>query len=101
MKTIVITPEWILSKLISYRCDGEGNACFFTNTLNDRAWAHAALGTLGIDYETFGNDTGGDVYENLVSLMWGFKIDDIKDLKVLYERLRKEDEVERINREKS
>ena len=54
MKTIEITPEWVLNELPHMHvADGNGNMSFYTDSVTDVRWITLALNTLGIEFQEY------------------------------------------------
>lgn len=88
MKSIEITPEWVLNKLpISHYADGNGNISIETDSATDAKWIMLALNTLCIPYEE-------NAYAEVGTIIYGFdfKITDIKqECPSLYESMKEMD----------
>jgi len=74
MKTIELTPEWILSSLpVFFNMDDE-KVGVETNNLKDAKWISLALDTLSIQYVGYEYSDIDNVY-----IGFEFRIDDIKN----------------------
>lgn len=96
MKTIEITPEWVLNELPHMHvADGNGNMSFYTDSVTDVRWITLALNTLGISFQTF------DERSYKITFFWfEFKIEDLKeDCPVLYTKWKQEDDTLRKAKE--
>jgi hypothetical protein len=80
MKTLKITPEWVLEKLPQTTLvDDKGYVTLSSDSLTDSHWIDLALKTLKINYESLTVGYDPDPKEQYFEVQWHFKINDIKD----------------------
>ena len=86
MKTIKITPEWVLENLShTLDADGAGSISLYTGNASDATWIELALNSINISFEVY------DYLNDHNDLVFGFdfRIEDIKrECPNIYKRLR-------------
>ncbi len=80
MKTIEVSPEWVLDKLsVTQKADGYGNITICSESKSDFQWIELALYTLGINYESCCVGCEIDLDAQYYEVEWKFRIEDVKE----------------------
>lgn len=93
MKTIELTPEWVLENLqCGCYADGNGIACVHTENVTNASFIELALKTLEIQFEQHDSFDSNDA----LCISFYFRIEDIRnDCPTFYEDMREMDIVNR------
>jgi len=96
MKTITLTPDWILQKLPHTRyADGGGSVSVYTNDATNANFIELALDSLHIHYEAY------DYLNDNADFVFGFdlRIEEIKnECPIFYQSVKEIDKNNLINR---